>query len=71
MLSGIDNPIHLVILAAIALIVLGPKKLPELARTLGQGIREFRDSLEHGADRGERQPDSDVRSGDAPDSREL
>jgi sec-independent protein translocase protein TatA len=70
-LSGIDNPIHLIIFGAIALIVLGPKKLPELARTLGQGIREFRESLEHGARDDGEQPDGDVRSGDAPDSREL
>jgi sec-independent protein translocase protein TatA len=70
-LSGIDNPIHLLLVAAIALIVLGPKKLPELARTLGNGIREFRESLQTGVDGGGTQPDGDVRSGGAPDSREL
>jgi len=70
-LSGIDNPIHLLLLGAIALIVLGPKRLPELARTLGEGIREFRDSVQHGSESSGEQPDSDVPSGDAPDSREL
>jgi TatA/E family protein of Tat protein translocase len=42
---GIENPIHLLFIAAIALIVLGPKRLPELARALGHGMREFRDSM--------------------------
>jgi TatA/E family protein of Tat protein translocase len=42
---GIGNPVHLIFLGAIALVVLGPKRLPELARSLGHGIREFRDSM--------------------------
>jgi TatA/E family protein of Tat protein translocase len=45
---GIDSPVHLVFIAAVALIVLGPKRLPALARALGQGIREFRGALEEG-----------------------
>jgi sec-independent protein translocase protein TatA len=47
---GIDNPVHLLFIAIVALIVLGPKRLPALARALGQGIREFRASLEAGAE---------------------
>jgi TatA/E family protein of Tat protein translocase len=46
---GIENPVHLLFIVAVALIVLGPKRLPQLARALGQGIREFRASLEEGA----------------------
>jgi TatA/E family protein of Tat protein translocase len=46
---GIENPVHLLFIAAVALIVLGPKRLPELARALGQGIREFRSALDEGA----------------------
>jgi sec-independent protein translocase protein TatA len=42
---GIDNPVHLIFIAAVALIVLGPKRLPDLARSLGHGMREFRDSM--------------------------
>jgi sec-independent protein translocase protein TatA len=42
---GIGNPIHLIFIAAVALIVLGPKRLPELARSLGNGMREFRESM--------------------------
>jgi TatA/E family protein of Tat protein translocase len=43
---GIESPVHLLFIAVVALIVLGPKRLPRLARALGQGIREFRGALE-------------------------
>jgi len=46
MLSGLESPMHLLVLAVIAAIVLGPKRLPELGRSLGQGIRGFKDSLD-------------------------
>lgn len=42
---GITNPVHLAFIAMIALIVLGPKRLPDLAKSLGHGMREFRESL--------------------------
>jgi TatA/E family protein of Tat protein translocase len=48
-IMGIENPVHLLFIALVALIVLGPKRLPKLARALGQGIREFRGALEQGA----------------------
>ena len=47
---GLENPVHLLFIAAVALIVLGPKRLPDLAKALGQGIREFRDSMSQGED---------------------
>lgn len=47
---GIESPVHLLFIAIVALIVLGPKRLPGLARALGQGIREFRSSLDAGAE---------------------
>jgi sec-independent protein translocase protein TatA len=43
---GIESPVHLLFLGAIALMVLGPKRLPELARALGKGVREFRESID-------------------------
>jgi TatA/E family protein of Tat protein translocase len=46
---GIESPVHLLFIAVIALVVLGPKRLPDLAKALGQGIREFRESLDLGA----------------------
>ena len=39
------GPMELVIVLVIALIVVGPKKLPELGRSLGGGMREFKDSI--------------------------
>jgi sec-independent protein translocase protein TatA len=36
---------ELIVILAIALIVLGPKKLPEAGRALGRGMREFKDSI--------------------------
>jgi sec-independent protein translocase protein TatA len=39
------GPLELAIVLIIALIVFGPKRLPELGRSLGKGIREFRGSL--------------------------
>ena len=42
---GLENPIHLLFIGAVALVVLGPKRLPELARALGKGMREFREAI--------------------------
>lgn len=39
------GPMELAIVAVIALLVLGPKRLPEAGRSLGRGMREFKDSL--------------------------
>lgn len=42
---GNIGPLELVVVLAIALIVLGPKKLPEAARAAGRGLREFKESF--------------------------
>ncbi|HEX7193145.1 MAG TPA: twin-arginine translocase TatA/TatE family subunit [Thermoanaerobaculia bacterium] len=39
------QPTHLLLVAIIAMIFLGPKRLPELGKGLGEGIRGFRDSF--------------------------
>lgn len=39
------GPLEIVLVAAIALLVLGPKRLPGAARSVGRGIREFRQSV--------------------------
>ena len=39
------GPLELAIVLVVALLVLGPKRLPEVGRSLGNGIREFKDSL--------------------------
>ena len=59
MLSGIGFP-ELLIVLVIALIVLGPKKLPEVGRSLGKGMREFKDSIS--GITGDGDDDDDVRT---------
>lgn len=39
------GPMEIVLVLVIALIVLGPKRLPQAARSVGRGMREFKDSL--------------------------
>ena len=39
------GPMELIIVLVIALIVLGPKRLPEAGRSIGKGMREFKESL--------------------------
>ena len=56
---GIESPVHLLFLGAIALMVLGPKRLPELARALGKGMREFREAINVGDSERERGSGSD------------
>jgi TatA/E family protein of Tat protein translocase len=63
---GIESPVHLLFIALVALIVLGPKRLPALARALGQGIREFRQSLDIGAGAEEESPPPAASAASAP-----
>jgi sec-independent protein translocase protein TatA len=42
---GLDNPIHLLFLLVLLLAVFGAKRLPEMGRSLGSGMRGFRESL--------------------------
>jgi sec-independent protein translocase protein TatA len=50
MFSGLESPMHLIVVLIIAVLVLGPKKLPDAGRALGSGIRQFKDSLERDAE---------------------
>jgi sec-independent protein translocase protein TatA len=45
MLEGLFQPMHLIIIFAIALLVFGPKKLPELGKGLGEGIRALKEGM--------------------------
>jgi sec-independent protein translocase protein TatA len=45
MFSGLENPTHLLFIVVIALIVLGPKRLPDAGRALGSGLRNFKDAI--------------------------
>jgi sec-independent protein translocase protein TatA len=45
---GLENPLHILILLVILLLVFGAKRLPEMGRGLGQGMRDFKDALSSG-----------------------
>ena len=45
MFTGLLQPTHLIILLIVALVFLGPKRLPEAGRALGQGLKEFKHSI--------------------------
>jgi sec-independent protein translocase protein TatA len=64
MLEGVVSPMHLLVILVVALVVLGPKRLPEAGRGLGAAMRGFRESLMAPSDESrprEREP-SDRRS---------
>jgi sec-independent protein translocase protein TatA len=42
---GLENPIHLALLLLILLLVFGAKRLPEMGRSLGHGLRGFKDAV--------------------------
>ena len=45
MFEGLFQPMHLLVIFGIALLVFGPKKLPELGKGIGEGIRGFKSSI--------------------------
>ncbi len=45
MIGDILQPTHLLFILVVALLVLGPKRLPEVGRSLGRGLRDFRSAL--------------------------
>jgi sec-independent protein translocase protein TatA len=42
---GLDNPTHIAFIVVVLLLVFGAKRLPEIGRSLGSGMREFKDSV--------------------------
>jgi sec-independent protein translocase protein TatA len=52
---GLDNPLHIAFLVVVLLLVFGAKRLPEIGRSLGGGMREFKDSIS-GADHSDPAP---------------
>jgi sec-independent protein translocase protein TatA len=45
LISDILQPTHLLLILAVALLVLGPKRLPEAARAIGRGLHDFRGAI--------------------------
>jgi sec-independent protein translocase protein TatA len=57
-MPGTIGPLEIVLVLVIALIVLGPKKLPDMARNVGRGMREFKEAIS-GADHRRDEDDED------------
>jgi sec-independent protein translocase protein TatA len=51
MFEGLFQPMHLLVILGIALLVFGPKKIPELGKGLGEGIRGFKSALQQADDK--------------------
>ena len=45
MFSGLESPIHILVVLVVVLLVFGAKRLPEIGRSLGSGLREFKQSV--------------------------
>jgi len=58
MFEGLFQPMHLLVILFIAVLVFGPKRLPELGKGLGDGIRGFKDAMKRGDQPGDHDPDS-------------
>jgi sec-independent protein translocase protein TatA len=43
---GLDNPLHIALVLVVVLMVFGAKRLPEMGKSMGQGLRGFKDSLQ-------------------------
>jgi len=44
------QPTHLLVVAVVALLIFGPRKLPELGKGLGEGLRGFKEGIKGGGD---------------------
>ena len=56
MIENLFQPTHLILVLAIALLLFGPKNLPQVGRGLGEAIRGFKQSLHEGEDDGRPAP---------------
>jgi len=61
MFEGLLQPMHLLLILGIALLVFGPKKLPELGKGLGESIRGFKEAL-----KGEKEKPADPPTDESP-----
>ena len=68
-MGGLENPIHLTFLRALLLLVFGAKRLPEMGRSLGSGLRGFRDALSSEAPQHRMLEPRGAAASDPPDAR--
>ena len=62
MVEGLLQPMHLLLIAVIAMLVFGPQKLPQIGKSLGEGIRGFREAIKN-AETGANAADSNATAG--------
>jgi len=62
------GPMELVLVLVIALIILGPKRLPEVGRSIGHGMREFKDSISGGGKHDDDEDDEELTIRTTPSS---
>jgi sec-independent protein translocase protein TatA len=68
MFEGLFQPMHLLVIFAIALLVFGPKKLPELGKGLGEGIRALKEGMK---DNPPAQAQTSTEQSKSPESKET
>jgi sec-independent protein translocase protein TatA len=54
------GPMELIVVLIVALLIIGPKKLPDVGRSMGRGMREFKNAVTHGGDEHEAAPAIDA-----------
>ncbi|HEV3207321.1 MAG TPA: twin-arginine translocase TatA/TatE family subunit [Terriglobales bacterium] len=62
MLEGLFQPMHLLVIFFIALLVFGPKKLPELGKGIGEGIRALKDGMKESSNEQAKAPVAETKS---------
>jgi sec-independent protein translocase protein TatA len=60
------GPLEIAVVAVIVLLIFGPRRLPELGKSLGGGMREFKDSITAHYEKGDRDADEPVAKLEAP-----
>lgn len=61
MFEGLFQPMHLLVIFFIALLVFGPKKLPELGKGIGEGIRALKEGMKDGGSEQAKNPSTEVK----------
>ncbi len=62
MFEGLFQPMHLLVIFFIALLVFGPKKLPELGKGIGEGIRALKEGMKDSTSEAPKSADTEVQS---------
>jgi len=62
MFDGLFQPMHLLVIFFIALLVFGPKKLPELGKGIGEGIRALKEGMKDSTSEQAKNPSTEVKN---------